>query len=469
MKHPPHLALAAAGALLSLSAAANDADLQALRAEVAQMKQAYEQRIAALEKRLADTQQPGTAAADRPDDAHAGHAGADGPEIALVLSGSYTYTRADPLQASSAGPGGRERRIQGFLPSNGPFMPEARSFNLGESELMLSADIDRLFRGSFKAALAPDNTLAVEEAHVQTRALPYGLKLKAGRYYSGVGYANEQHPHEWDFSDAALPYQAFFGYQQGYDGVQLHWRAPTELELELGAETGRARNFPATDESRNKNGFMSGSLFARLGGGSGYAHRWRAGLSLLATRPRDREYEDLDSTATWVTNAFSGRSRTAIADFVWKWSPAGNLEQPTLKLQAEYFRRRETGTLAHDVNGASLLGTASDSYASTQSGWYAQAVWQFLPQWRFGYRHDRLRTESLALGLVDSGVRTAADFPLLAAHEPRRHTVMADWSPSGFARLRLQLAHDRTRPGSADRQVWLHYVMLLGAHGGHEH
>lgn len=468
MKHSPHLVLAAAGALVSLSAAANDADLQALRAEIAQMKLAYEQRIAALEKRLADTQQPGTAAVARPDDAHAGHAGAEGPEIAMVLSGSYTHTRADPLQASSTGPGGRERRIQGFLPSNGPFMPEARSFNLGESELMLSADIDRLFRGSFKAALAPDNTLAVEEAHVQTRALPLGLKLKAGRYYSGVGYANEQHPHEWDFSDAALPYQAFFGYQQGYDGVQLRWQAPTEIDLEFGAETGRARNFPATDESRNKNGFMSGSLFARLGGGSGYAHRWRAGLSLLATRPRDREYEDLDSTGTWVTNAFSGRSRTAVADFVWKWSPAGNLEQPTLKLQAEYFRRRETGSLAYDVNAASL-GTASDAYASTQSGWYAQAVWQFMPQWRLGYRHDRLRTESLALGLVDSGTRTAADFPLLAAHEPRRHTVMADWSPSEFARLRLQFAHDRTRPGSADRQVWLHYVMLLGAHGGHEH
>lgn len=38
--------------------------------------------------------------------------------------------------------------------------------------LVLSADIDRLCRGSRKAALASDNPLAVEEAHLQTRVLP---------------------------------------------------------------------------------------------------------------------------------------------------------------------------------------------------------------------------------------------------------------------------------------------------------
>ena len=45
---------------------------------------------------------------------------------------------------------------------------------------------------------------------------------------------------------------------------------------------------------------------------------------------------------------------------------------------------------------------------------------------------------------------------------------MVDWSPSEFSRLRLQLARDKSRNGEADSQVWLQYVMSLGAHGAHK-
>ena len=44
---------------------------------------------------------------------------------------------------------------------------------------------------------------------------------------------------------------------------------------------------------------------------------------------------------------------------------------------------------------------------------------------------------------------------------------MLDWNPSEFSRLRLQYAHDRARPGSADNQWFLQYQMSLGAHGAH--
>ena len=61
-------------------------------------------------------------------------------------------------------------------------------------------------------------------------------------------------------------------------------------------------------------------------------------------------------------------------------------------------------------------------------------------------------------------------------HQPSREimqrypsipTVMMDWSPSEYSRLRLQLAEDKTRPDATDRQVWLQYIMSLGAHGAH--
>jgi hypothetical protein len=42
-----------------------------------------------------------------------------------------------------------------------------------------------------------------------------------------------------------------------------------------------------------------------------------------------------------------------------------------------------------------------------------------------------------------------------------------DWSPSEFTRWRLQLAQAKTRPGVTDNQLFLQYILTLGAHGAH--
>jgi hypothetical protein len=116
-----------------------------------------------------------------------------------------------------------------------------------------------------------------------------------------------------------------------------------------------------------------------------------------------------------------------------------------------------------------VFGALTDSYKSTQSGWYAQAVYRFLPQWRAGYRYDRLDHGSVSNGIVDNGLGpAAADFPLLMTdHNPTRNTVMVDWSPTEFSRVRLQFAQDKSRAGVTDDQVVLQYIHSLGAHGAH--
>ena len=55
------------------------------------------------------------------------------------------------------------------------------------------------------------------------------------------------------------------------------------------------------------------------------------------------------------------------------------------------------------------------------------------------------------------------------AFNPSRVTWMADYSPSEFSRIRLQLARDRAREGSTDNQLFLQYQMSLGAHGAHSY
>ena len=477
MNRIPISVLAACGVLASHSAAATDAGLQALREEIAQMKNAYEQRINALEKRLVDTEKQAVAARSTAETAASqaqmareasrqpAAASAFNPEISLILSGMYNNISQDPRHDPTS-VAGRERRIQGLLPAGGELNPEARAWNLGESELAISANIDPHVRGTFLAAISPANEIGVEAAHIQTIGLGNGLGVKAGRFFSGIGYANEQHPHAWDFSNAALPYEAFFGPQLGYDGIQFKWVAPTDLFLELGAEFGRARSFPASE--RNKNGLMSGSLFAHVGGDVGVANSWRTGASFFTSKPLDRTYEDADSTNTLVTNSFSGTSNTTVLDFVWKWAPEGSAKERGFTFQSEWFRRQETGELTYDTTVASL-GTASDTFRSTQTGFYAQGVWQFMPHWRAGYRYDQLSAANMSVGLVDNATLAAADLPILQSFKPRRHTAMVDYSASEFSRIRFQVARDQTRPRVSDNLVWVHYIMSLGAHGAHKY
>jgi hypothetical protein len=160
-----------------------------------------------------------------------------------------------------------------------------------------------------------------------------------------------------------------------------------------------------------------------------------------------------------------------IADAVLKWAPNGNSTGTNFKLQGEYFRRKEDGQLTYDDTGQAVpqFGAAfTDYFNADQSGWYAQAVWQFMPRWRTGYRHDRLDFGTVGNGIVQAGLGpVAADFPVLTPYSPKRDTLMLDWNPTEFSRLRLQFASDKSRAGLTDNQFIVQYLYSLGAHGAH--
>ena len=59
------------------------------------------------------------------------------------------------------------------------------------------------------------------------------------------------------------------------------------------------------------------------------------------------------------------------------------------------------------------------------------------------------------------------DAVLMSEHNPSRNTVMVDWSPSEFSRIRLQLARDQSRAGVTDNQALVQFIFSLGAHGAH--
>jgi len=438
-------------------AAALRAELEAVKAEYAARLAALEERIAQLESQAASANAAAAVPAEPPPAPSSGGGSnalaAFNPAMSVILAGTYASLDQDPSTY----------HIAGFIPSGGDVGPGDRSFSLGESELTLTANVDPYFYGNLTAAITGDNEISVEEAFFRTTALREGFTLKGGRFFSGLGYVNEVHAHAWDFVDQPLAYQAFLGGQFAQDGLQLKWVAPTDLFLEFGLESGSGERFPGTRRDANGlNGFVA---FAHAGNDIGDSASWRTGLSYLSQHADDRRYDSVDAFDTPVVDSFTGTSDLWVADFVYKWSPRGNSTERYLKIQGEYLRRTESGDLTFDADGAAL----ADSYHSNQWGAYLQAVYQFRPRWRTGLRYDYLDSGDPAIALVTSGVLSPADFPDLLAGKPSRATLMLDFSPSEFSRMRAQYAWDDARDNGHDGQFFLQYLYSLGAHGAHKY
>lgn len=456
-------ALLAATLCISTSAnAATASELAELRTQIRQLKENYEAQISALEQRLLGLEKnaqtdKSVVANNEPVAARtnksAGAEGAFNPAISVVLSGAYGNFSKDPDRYA----------LSGFVPANNGLASGTRGLSLRESELAFAANIDPDYRGNLLLSFDEANAVSVEEAYVQSIGLGNGVSVKGGRFFSALGYQNEIHSHAWDFVDAPLVYRAFLsGENYADDGLQLKWLAPSDHLIELGGEIGRGKDRPGSN--RNKNGSAAGTLFAHLGGDIGDSQSYRFGLSVLRTSPRDATVNDVDLSGRDVTNSFTGKTMIKGADVVYKYAPNGNTAHRYLKLQGEYFRRRENGTLSYDIARADGLAPSNiaSRFLTAQSGWYLQGVYQFMPQWRFGLRIDRLNR-----GSVDIGAANAANVQV-ADYNPSRTSVMFDYNPSEFTRFRLQFAQDKSRQAVTDNQIVLQYIFSLGAHGAHK-
>jgi len=377
------------------------------------------------------------------------------PEISLIIDGKYSAQSQNP-----------ETLSRGFIPSGSENIP--RGFSLGESELALAGNVDNLFRAEARLVLAQngqDFSVALEEAFFETIGMPGGLKVKAGKFFSNVGYLNNKHPHEWDFVDLPLAYQAFFGGQLNNTGAQVSWVAPLEnMYLKLGGELGQGMTYP-NGNNFNENRPRLGTIFAKLGGDMGTESSWLGGLSYVTSSTGDRPRQSLlNETDTFE---FNGTTGVLIADFVYKWAPNGNSSRQSFKLQGEAFWNTQKGSASLNSPNESVSCAApclGNAYTNTQSGFYVQGIYQFMPNWRLGYRFDQLFGGNSNYGF---SAGTLAGTPL-ESYNPMRNTVMVDWANSEYSMFRLQVAQDTMYgPGKTNNQVFLQYIMSIGAHGAH--
>jgi hypothetical protein len=422
--------------------------LQQRRAEDAQRMRELEERLRRAEEaaRLAVEQAnriaaqpdgPARAAAPQPATgqraaATAATARSFNPGINVVLDGKLGYFQRDPSTYLLAG---FQRADEG---------PGQRGVFLGEAEVNAFANVDDLFYGSLTAALAKDagtTTIELEEAYIQTLALPWGFQATAGQVFSDIGYLNSFHAHADDFADRPLAYRAFLADQYGDPGIRLSWLAPTDVYVRLGAEVFRGDDFPSS--AARDRGYGTKTAYLRVGGDIGQEVSYQTGFSWLTAHARER-------TVDTSPEVFGGSTDVAIAHLVMKWAPDGNPTQRNLKWQTELFRNRIDG----DYQG---LGP----FDRTDYGLYSHLVYQFMPRWRIGYRYDWLNS-----GEIDRAVflGTTLDDQ---GHEPSRHSAMVEYNHSEFSRLRLQYNYDRSRPDQIDHQVLLQYTATMGAHPAH--
>jgi len=423
-------------------------DMAAIRQMVEQMKQDYESKIRELERRLEKAEGDATTAkesaaqtkaavaaqpaagpaASAPASTAAPNPNAFNPSVSGVLNGTFG--------AFSRNPDGV--RIPGFALGSEASEGNSRGFSLGESEVSLSANIDQALFGQLTLALSSEDEIAVEEAFIQTTSLPYGFTGRAGRFFSGIGYLNEKHAHNWDFIDQPLPYLAMLDKQYGDDGVQIRWLAPTPFFLEFGGEAFRGDSFPGNGAAHG--GVGAYSVFVHAGDDLNDSSSWQAGLSYLRTTAKERE-------TGGTPDVFNGHTDLGIASLVYKWAPNGNVRERNLTLSGEYFLQRQSG----DFNGSQTEGY--------QTGWYAQAVYQFMPRWKMGLRYDQLNADDVDVALAGSALDDLG-------HTPRRASALLEYDTSEFGRIRLQYSRDDADTETND-SVLLQYTVIFGPHGAH--
>jgi hypothetical protein len=428
--------LCVSAGFLSSTIFAADNEIDSLRAALDELRADYEARIAALEVRLAAAEQAESQLV-APVASTRGPSSAFNPAIGVIFQGQAWNYANDPADYA----------IQGF-PFGGEAGPFAEGLAIGEAEINISANVDDKFTAWLTAPLViedGESGIEIEEAWIETTALPAALSARFGRFFSAIGYLNGKHAHSWDFADQPLPYQAFLGDQYLDDGVQLRWVAPTDVYIEVGTEVFRGSRYPAAGAADS--GFGANSLFLNIGGDAGSNTSWLAGLSRLSATNIERESGDEDDPLF-----FNGDSDTTIAHFVWKWAPNGNWKQRNLVIQGEVLWRNEDGDYT-------LPGGPPLAYDGEQRGWYLQAVYQPFPRWRFGTRVDGLAMDPVAAEFSGSALAAPGDDPL-------RFSVMTDWSNSEFSRLRLQYTRDEAGFGN-DSQWGLQYIFSIGAHGAH--
>lgn len=478
--HTARVALAL-GLIASPWIAYANPEIEALRAEIETVKRQYEARLAELESRLNAAEaisQPALApASDRLGAVTSGSA--SNPQMSVIFDGVYYRdNKKDGAQALYYDLDGIN---QGHGHGHGHGGIEG-GFNLRPTELVFSAAVDPWFDAYLMLTVDSEGGVGLEQAYFDTRMLPAGFKLRGGKFFSGIGYLNDKHPHQWDFVDQNLPYRSLLGEHGLMDtGLQLTWLPRTGslytllgVELLLGNEqpyatagletpTGRADGTPlaattAGELAGKKTGPRLTTLFAKFSPSLGDDHALQLGVWGGWARQHQEVHDHTLDDPTSYVHALQGKSRLWGVDTVYKFDTPGADGAGDLSLAAEYLREVKDLNIAFHELG----GQVGQPRKFTQDGFYLQGVYGLAPRWQLALRYD-------VTGLT-SKVEGAAG-KIRDWDDSSRWTLATTYHFSEYSRLRLQASRASLSVGGSrekPNEFWIQYQHSLGAHGAHK-
>jgi len=345
------------------------------------------------------------------------------PDIALILNMSA-------VSRDVANDDYEKYNIPGFIDNKNtqntpiPFNKN-RGFNLNYAEVAMHSTVDPYFEAFANFHLHTDK-FEIGEAFVQTRSLPYGLLVKAGKFKSNFGRINSKHQHSWHFDSQPIIYEALFGPDAISDaGVQVQYVAPTDTYIMIGAEALQGTNKRSFGEESGNNlyvGYIKTSIdigddLSVLGGVS-VAHGKN-------TTKNTTDVYGTDLTFRYQLGSYS-----------------------SLSWQSEYLYRTKN------------IGTTTNR----QDGLYSELIYQYNNNISTGIRYDAIMKNDTDLQTGYAGIKT---------NNLERYTTMVEYKPFPMSRLRLSYTYDKTKVMNLQRkdiqEVMLSLNIAAGAHGAHSY
>ncbi len=450
-------AIGLCGLLASLPAMAQGggaSQLEAIKQQMREMRQAHERqmktlegRLKALEARKSAAPPPAPAKPARAADGMFG--GASGSQFQIGLSTSV----------AAGGSSAADGLIEGL--QAGHHDPNRNGFTLQNAELFLGGSVDPYFDAQANVTLVIDRegetVVELEEAFATTRSLPAGLQIKAGQFYTEFGRANPMHPHRWDFVDQPVILSRLFG-PDGLrsQGAQVSWLTPLPWFSEIAVSAANSRGETLRSFLGNDELVIRGTEFMDRPiddiGDLLYSARWLNGVDLS-----DEVSVNIGVSGATGPNATGAGTRTYIVggDIYVKWQPKRTRRGfPFVAFHGEALYRKfefmDPGTPEHED--------------FTDWGIFGQATYGFAPGWVAGLRVD------YATGDGDD----PTDIARIRADSDDRWRLSPNltWYPTEFSKVRLQYNRDWADHLDADENgvantVWLQLEFSLGGHFAH--
>lgn len=359
----------------------------------------------------------------------AARAGAGNPNLSIIAQPRLVVT-GDPDEPS------RDRPV----------------WDIGETEIMLDDYLNPFVRGSVVFAYAEDEGLGLEEGYIDVvRGLPGALNLRLGKWRSGFGKLNPQHPHMQPFAGRFGVLSAFLPGDEALNetGLQASLRLPAPGDIALTASVDWLQGDSFRRE-RPSSGMETDPLEGADEDADRAAEPRPAALARLsAFAPLgDRSGLELGLSATEGTNNVAAGTRTRVIGCdakakLWR----GERSYVVLQAEALKLNREDAGW-----DGAGYTSAELDPW-----GWYAYADWNLDPRWNVGASFEHWQQDlpdpdwNRAVGLF-------AGFALMEETTALR----LDWRHEQAAALPAE-----DEPSAIDT-VTLRVVWSMGPHKAHQ-